>query len=737
MKKGFYLFALLGLLVPQVRAQLSVGGTATLYVGSGGTLAVNGTLQNAGTLTNAGTVYLRGDLQNTATLTSTDGNLTLDGSAAQTLTSSSALSVKNLTVNNTAPGEAVTLAAPLTVGGVGTFTDGVLKTDATNRLTFADGATVSGAADASHVKGPVQKVGGGAFVFPLGNGTTYRPASVAPQSGQSTDAYAAAYQPADAGNTGTLPACARSVSNAEYWQVDRTAGSSAAVVGLAYQNVATTGTDSPDLRVARAVNSSWELLTCAANGGLSGGLVLTNGPTATFGRFTLGFYQVPTLTVTYPTLTALCAGQTVSVSVATLGEFGDGNTFTAQLSDANGMFGTLPAGSLGTVGVGTNTLTIPAGTPAGTGYQLRVVASNPATVSNASAAFTVLATTAIQSVTQSQSICPGQSFVATVQATGANLTYQWYRQLNTTTSQAIPGATAASVTLTSQYLPGTFFVAVSGTCGGAVNSPTFTLTYKQPTLLQVSSLVSSVCEGGNLTLSVRGSGPGNLTYAWRKDDPNGSVIGTGASYTLQNAQVNDAGTYYATVQGDCPGPTVSIPVSVRYLRITQQPQSVNLCSGQTTLTVGVQAVGVTPTYQWKRNGQNIVGATQSSYVVQANRPGTYTVEVKTACGSVLSQDAVVGCANGRLALEAVAEPSLTVAPNPVKAGAIHCRVRGFVNPEFSLVDATGRVRSLRSTGHEAPGEWTLHPSQPLTTGVYVLQAREGAVRLSQRVLVVE
>jgi hypothetical protein len=360
------------------------------------------------------------------------------------------------------------------------------------------------------------------------------------------------------------------------------------------------------------------------------------------------------------------------------------------------------------------------------------------TIDAQTAVVTVQPVTSIRSLTPSQSICGGQPFTVSVQAEGQNLAYQWYRKVGSNLNQAIPGATTATATIPASYLPGTFYVAVSGSCG-AVDSEVFLLSNKPPTLLQVSSLVSSVCEGGSLTLSVRGSGPAPLTYAWRRDDANGPVVGTGTSLTIQNAQVADAGSYVCTLTSECATAQVSIPVTVRYVRITTQPQSVNLCSGQTTLSVGVQAVGLTPTYQWKRNGQNIAGATQPSYTVSAAKPGTYTVDVKTSCATLTSQGATVGCSNGRLA----AEPAdseylgrLVVAPNPVSGQEIRCRVWGLETPEFTLITATGSALGVTSRS-ETDGAYLLRPTQRLPPGVYILQASEGNTRLTQRVLVAE
>ncbi|GAB3840534.1 T9SS type A sorting domain-containing protein [Hymenobacter jeollabukensis] len=80
-----------------------------------------------------------------------------------------------------------------------------------------------------------------------------------------------------------------------------------------------------------------------------------------------------------------CPGSALSVPFAAQGTFGAGNVFTAQLSDASGSFAAPTAiGTLtqdGTVGSGRISATIPPGTPAGTGYRVRVSASSPATIS--------------------------------------------------------------------------------------------------------------------------------------------------------------------------------------------------------------------------------------------------------------------------------------------------------------------------------------------------------------------
>ena len=77
---------------------------------------------------------------------------------------------------------------------------------------------------------------------------------------------------------------------------------------------------------------------------------------------------------------SFCTGSSVSVAYTATGTFTSGNTFTAQLSDANGSFAApVSIGSVSALTSGSIGATLPNGTAAGTGYRIRVVSSNPAT----------------------------------------------------------------------------------------------------------------------------------------------------------------------------------------------------------------------------------------------------------------------------------------------------------------------------------------------------------------------
>jgi hypothetical protein len=77
---------------------------------------------------------------------------------------------------------------------------------------------------------------------------------------------------------------------------------------------------------------------------------------------------------------------------------------------------------------------------------------------------------------------------------------------------------------------------------------------------------------------------------------------------------------------------------------TVQPKSQLTPVGSTVTFTAAASGSPTPTYQWKKNGGNIAGATRASYTisrVSASDAGTYTVVVSNSVGSVTSTGAVL------------------------------------------------------------------------------------------------
>jgi kumamolisin len=167
----------------------------------------------------------------------------------------------------------------------------------------------------------------------------------------------------------------------------------------------------------------------------------------------------------------------------------------------------------------------------------------------------------------------------------------------------------------------------------AVSGPAIT---SQPASLGVNL-------GSNATFTVGVLGTPPFSYQWSFN--NAAIAGaTAASYTVDDAQESQAGSYTVSVSNSggsvmsAPAVlTVSLPAG--YPDITSQPQSTTVAfDGTAVLTVAVAGSGPF-TYQWFVEGTAISGATSSSYT--ATMPGSYTVAVTNAVASTTSSPAIV------------------------------------------------------------------------------------------------
>lgn len=128
--------------------------------------------------------------------------------------------------------------------------------------------------------------------------------------------------------------------------------------------------------------------------------------------------------------TSYCPPQTISVPYTTNVSSNPGNIFTAQLSNASGSFASpVNIGTLASTTSGTISATIPGGTPAGTGYRIRVTGSNPSvtgTTNGANITITAASTWYLDAdndgyytATQTACISPGAGWTTTVPSGGS------------------------------------------------------------------------------------------------------------------------------------------------------------------------------------------------------------------------------------------------------------------------------------------------------------------------------
>ncbi|MBI1853612.1 MAG: immunoglobulin domain-containing protein [Planctomycetes bacterium] len=155
----------------------------------------------------------------------------------------------------------------------------------------------------------------------------------------------------------------------------------------------------------------------------------------------------------------------------------------------------------------------------------------------------------------------------------------------------------------------------------------------------------SSCEGGSVTVTVVASGTGTLTYQWRKG---GVDIGgaTNSSLTISPVALGDAGSYDVVVTG-CGSSITSTAATLTVggsTSIVTQPASQTVFVGD-PVTFSVLANGAPPiTFQWRKGGVDIGGATSSSYSIASTvfgDAGSYDVVVTSGCGTATSDPAVL------------------------------------------------------------------------------------------------
>lgn len=162
----------------------------------------------------------------------------------------------------------------------------------------------------------------------------------------------------------------------------------------------------------------------------------------------------------------------------------------------------------------------------------------------------------------------------------------------------------------------------------------------------------SAVEQSNVSFSGIVDGyPKEFTYQWYKDNniiPNA----TGNTYSIDNVSNANTGTYLLSVsnsQGTVSGSAFLSVVPISAPVITAQPFDIAINSGYFG-QMYVVANGVpTPSYQWRKDGVDVVSGIYSSLVftnVQPESSGIYDVVVSNKGGSVISSGAMLTVTTG-------------------------------------------------------------------------------------------
>jgi hypothetical protein len=201
--------------------------------------------------------------------------------------------------------------------------------------------------------------------------------------------------------------------------------------------------------------------------------------------------------------------------------------------------------------------------------------------------------------------------------------------------------------------------AVTTSCAATVTVTPLGFTYQDNNESVCSSGTTSTNSLTRANLAVQLIGTNGVTVLATAD-----TAAVGVAETISASVLSAAGTYFVRVyETDAPTQTQMYSLSVGISStgctppsVTGQPSGDTLCAGD-TITFTVTATGTAPlTYQWRKDGGDIGGATSTSYsiaVIAAGDAGDYDCVVTNACGSSPSNVAT---------LDVIDDPTITQDP---------------------------------------------------------------------------
>jgi hypothetical protein len=292
---------------------------------------------------------------------------------------------------------------------------------------------------------------------------------------------------------------------------------------------------------------------------------------------------------------------------------------------------------------------------------------------------------AITSQSLSQTVNAGSpaSFWIAVSGT-APLSYQWRKDgMNLvgaiTATNTIPAAQAANA--------GNYSVVVTNGAG-SITSAVASLTVNLPPGIEIQPQSQAVIEGSPLSLFVAVTGTAPFSYQWRKDGTNlaGSITATNSIASVQGVDAGNYTVVVTNVAGSLTSAVATVTVEAPPA-ILVEPESQTVSAGSPAV-LWVRAAGSAPlTYQWRKDGTSISGATDATNALaaaQSVNAGSYTVVVTNVAGSLTS---------------AVAQLTVTIVPPQITSAVLGG------NGSFVL-SGTGpigeRYRILAVTNAESP-----------------------------------
>ncbi len=276
---------------------------------------------------------------------------------------------------------------------------------------------------------------------------------------------------------------------------------------------------------------------------------------------------------------------------------------------------------------------------------------------------------------------------------------------------------------------GTYSCTISNACASVLSNSINITAAPNPSAAITPSGSTALCTGGSVQLNAQAGV--NKSYQWKK----GGTNIAGATLSTYTATV--AGNYKVTVTNNGSGCSKTTGTAT-VVTVNPLPDAIVLPMGPTTFCAGDSVVltanlGIGLTYQWKKAGNIINGATLPSYT--AKTAGNYKVQVTTSFGCSKTSPALtvtVPCREGEdiAAFPSLAVPfEVTVFPNPSSGDFIfEFSNMPSENSSIQVYDVVGKLRLSADINNPIESnsvqQFTVKDEQ-LPAGIYMVLITSG------------
>jgi hypothetical protein len=331
---------------------------------------------------------------------------------------------------------------------------------------------------------------------------------------------------------------------------------------------------------------------------------------------------------TNPSSQSACAGDAVTFVAAGTGT--PAPTFQWRRNTVNIPGATAPSLMLNPV------------TPADAASYDCVLTNSCGSATTTAAGLTVNGAPSVTTDPSPQAACTGGSATFTAAGSGTPAPgFQWRR--NTVN---IGGATGPSLTINPVAAgdAGTYDCVLTNSCGSATTTAV-PLTVDSGPAITANPTDQSACTGASATFTAAGSGSPAPTFQWRKNG--GDIPGAiSASFSIVSVSPADTGTYDCVLTNSCgSNTTTTAALTVNDgPSVSTDPSDQTACPGGTVSFTAAGTGSPAPSFQWRKDGGNIAGATTDTYTiapVSGSDAGSYDCILTNTCGSATTAAATL------------------------------------------------------------------------------------------------